>query len=157
MTIRSSLFITALLLVGGSAAALTLEEQQSVDGWNKQLQEKLAATNQTCGSRLNASYDLKSEADLPASRKPGNGNSYCMNALDGIAWVCRNERGKAIIAKGLTMLTCRYESGSSKRTKRTGPELHFKKGTLSMTFDWNTGNVEDEVGNYLSREWDPSK
>jgi hypothetical protein len=119
----------------------------------------ITEANEKCGSKFTATYDISSEltAERPPGRDLGNGYTYCVNVLEGVANVCSDDAKKPLVAKKLKAVTCKMEHGSSKKMHELYLktkivkflEVSFKGGVLSTVFDWNTANVGDEAADLL--------
>ena len=130
---RTTHFMVVALLVLSAAAA-------HADPREQKFRERLAALNEKCGSRITATFDVKTEL---GGREPGTGWEYCGSVLEGISSACSEDDAKPIVAAKLKSVSCKMEQGSSKKMHELYLktrivkflDIGFANGTLNTAYD----------------------
>jgi hypothetical protein len=102
-----------------------------------------------CGSAIKLTFETP-KVELPG-RPPDQGPVYCREAVDGIRRACSDAVAKAGVAEVLKSVTCRMQAGASKQTKYGGPLLALEGGALTITYDWNTSNVDSDLQTWVMK------
>ena len=134
-TLAATLIAIALPAFGASLEAKKMQAQQEAD-----LTDKLALTNQTCGSHVKATIDWSSfnEADtLKTAVTP-----FCAAALDAIEDICSDDLGKQAISEKVKTVTC---AGAA------APAASFADGALTFSFSLTPNQNKLLVRDYLER------
>jgi hypothetical protein len=134
-TLAATLIAIALPAFGASLEAKKMQAQQEAD-----LTDKLALTNQTCGSHVKATIDWGSfnEAEtLKTSVTP-----FCAAALDAIEDICSDNLGKQAISEKVKTVTC---AGAS------APAASFADGALTFSFSLTPNQNKLLVRDYLEK------
>jgi hypothetical protein len=135
VTLAAALIVIALPALGESLEAKKMHAQQEAD-----LTDKLALTNQTCGSHVKATIDWSTfnEADvLKTSVTP-----FCAAALDAIEDICGDTLGKQAVTEKVKTVTC---AGAS------APTASFADGALTFSFSLTPNQNKLLVRDYLEK------
>ena len=147
---KSTILLT--LILSTTAAAQSIDDQRLIKKNQDAFDAAIKLVNEKCGTKLTASYALRSERPN-ATRPAGGGYGFCGEVLEGISWACKDDIGRQAVAKKVKDVRCTFAEGSSKKmSQATGsyrPELSVTRGTLSAAYDWNTANVNVEVRDWL--------
>lgn len=138
----ASLFTTlALLALPASALADgvedTIAQKEQWAAYAQMLEEKVAAVNATCGTKLSARFD---KASYPKFDAQDRTEAACRDVLNALVTVCASAAGKEGVQR-VSQVTCRY---SRERTGllRKGDELIVDISPA------NTSIVGKEKGSY---------
>ena len=134
-TLAGALIAIALPAFGASLEAKKMQAQEDAE-----LTDKLALTNQTCGSHVKAVIDWSSfnEAEtLKTSVTP-----FCAAALDAIEDICSDDLGKQAISEKVKTVTC---AGAA------APAASFADGALTFSFSLTPNQNKLLVRDYLEK------
>lgn len=134
-TLAGALIAIALPAFGASLEAKKMQAQEDAE-----LTDKLALTNQTCGSHVKAVIDWTSfnEAEtLKTSVTP-----FCAAALDAIEDICSDDLGKQAISEKVKTVTC---AGAA------APAASFADGALTFSFSLTPNQNKLLVRDYLEK------
>jgi len=134
-TLAATLIAVALPAFGASLEARKMQAQQEAD-----LTDKVALTNQRCGSHVAATIDWSSfnEAEtLKTSVTP-----FCAAALDAIEDICGDDLGKQTIIEKVKTVTC---AGAA------APAASFTDGALTFSFSLTPNQNKLLVRDYLEK------
>ena len=135
VTLAVTFIVIALPAFGESLEAKKMHAQQEAD-----LTDKLALTNQTCGSHVTATIDWRTfdEAEvLKTAVTP-----YCAAALDAIEDICGDALGKQAVTEKVKNVTC---AGAS------APSASFADGALTFSFSLTPNQNKLLVRDYLEK------
>ena len=135
LKLAATLIVFALPAFADSLEAKKMHAQQEAD-----LTDKLALTNQRCGSHVKAAIDWTtfSEPDvLKTAVTP-----YCAAALDAIEDICGDDLGKQAITEKVKTVTC---AGAS------APAASFADGALTFSFSLAPNQNKLLVRDYLEK------
>jgi hypothetical protein len=135
LKLAATLIVIALPAFGESLEAKKMHAQQEAD-----LTDKLALTNQRCGSHVKATIDWStfSEPDvLKTAVTP-----FCVAALDAIEDICGDDLGKQAITEKVKTVTC---AGAS------APAASFADGALTFSFSLAPNQNKLLVRDYLEK------
>ena len=133
---------------------LAMAANASADPRAEAFQKQVVALDEKCGSKITATYDIKSEL---AGREAGTGYEYCGEIVDAVADVCSDDDAKAILVAKLKTVSCKMEAGSTKKMNDLHDKNHggkyldvnFANGTLTAVFDFSSSNLGSETSRYL--------
>jgi len=135
LTLAATLIAIAVPAFGASLEAKKMHAQQEAD-----LTDKLALTNQRCGSHVSATIDWGTfnEAEvLKTAVTP-----FCAAALDAIEDICSDDLGKQTIVEKVKTLTC---AGAA------APAASFSDGALTFSFSLTPNQNKLLVRDYLEK------
>ncbi len=122
------------------AQAQSLKQRELIAEDKKQVAERLARANQTCGSDVKLTTDYNTFSDVTTS--PDNPNqqspwAFIANATDAMDTLCRgSDEGKTAIQQKLKVIQVSHAKEQS---------LKFTNGTLNYAVTYNHSNVETIV------------
>ena len=137
---------SAAIMLALTSAALPLAQAQSlrqrelIAEDKKQVAERLARANKTCGSDVKLTADYNTFSDVMTS--PDNPNqqspwAFIANATDAMDTLCRgSDEGKTAIQQKLKLIQVSHAKEQS---------LKFTNGTLNYAVAYNHSNVDTIV------------
>ena len=135
LTLAATLIAVALPALGASLEARKMEAQQEAD-----LTDKLALTNQRCGSHVTAAIDWSTFNEAEALKTAVT--PFCAAALDAIEDICGDDIGKQTIIEKVKTVTC---AGAS------APSASFADGALTFSFSLTPNQNKLLVRDYLEK------
>jgi len=135
LMLAATLVAIALPAFGASLEARKMQAQQEAD-----LTDKVALTNQRCGSHVTAAIDWSTfnEAEvLKTAVTP-----FCAAALDAIEDICSDDLGKQTIIEKVKTVTC---AGAA------APSASFTDGALTFSFSLTPNQNKLLVRDYLEK------
>ena len=129
-----------LVAVAGTASAESLAAKKMHAEQEADLSDRLALTNQTCGSHVTAKIDWSSFDEADALKNAVT--PYCAAALDAIEDLCSDSLGKQAVTEKVKTVTC---AGAS------APAASFADGALTFSFSMTPNQNKLLVRDYLEK------
>jgi hypothetical protein len=147
---------------------LGLDDQEATLAAKGRFEEELKAMNETCGTNITATYDLKSEKlererydsankkwniePNPAGGqwrlRPGYGYDFCACAFQGAKSNCEKDAFKAMFAKKVKSMQCQYKP--LHRLEQEMDEAYNKNHKLPPGYaDWEVDAQRDDIRHEL--------
>jgi hypothetical protein len=135
LKLAATLIVMALPAFGASLEAKKMQARQEAD-----LTDRLALTNQTCGSHVKAAIDWSTFNEDETLKK--DVTPFCAAALDAIEDICSDALGKQAITEKVKTVTC---AGAA------APAASFADGALTFSFSLTPNQNKLLVRDYLEK------
>jgi hypothetical protein len=135
VTLAGLLVAIALPAFADSLADKKMHADQEAD-----LADRLALTNQACGSHVTAKIDWSTFGEADALKNAVT--PYCAAALDAIEDICSDTLGKQAVTEKVKTVTC---AGAS------APAASFADGALTFSFSLTPNQNKLLVRDYLEK------
>jgi hypothetical protein len=135
--------LIAVLLAG------TAEEKQE---GHARLVEAATALAASCGP-IAVSYDWSSETAALPGKPASQGPLFCKDAVAGFARTCGlDDITRAGLGTNVKAIKCLFEDGAARKSGHWGPQFAFSDGTLTVTYDWNSTNIESDAAEWTLKQ-----
>lgn len=131
-----SLVMSLVILVSGTAFGQSLKQKKLMAAEDESFKEKVAQTDSSCGTKLNASIDWSSFKKDKDNLEKYSISGFCGDGLEAMRALCSDALAKTEISKQIKTYKCTLGGKGKRASKLAG-------GTFTASVDFEAANSAD--------------